>query len=587
MFKKNRSSILDHRKKNRNKKVKAVIQAAIIVGVGLLLLFALVEFKKYEEPDKTLWTNRDGFIALSYFGIDRNGTPKRISQKEIDKQLSALHSQGYQTVSQQDVIDFYTQGKALPEKALFLSFEDGRNDSSIFVYPSLKKYNFKATFLSYANKMGNGGGKFLQPKEMLEMVKGGFWELGTNGYRLAYINTFDDEGNYIGVRDENELRNKEHMEYYNHYLMDFIRDENMVPIENRAAMEKRIEEDYRLMREIYTEKLGFVPEVYMIMHANALHGAANRLISNANDEQIKDTFNIHFNLEGNMYNKKDENLINLTRVQPAPYWYTNHLLMKIQKDTAEKMEFVLGDKKRAEMWRQLDGVAEFLDNRIVLTSPPAKEGRLYLLNSTGYEDVTITANLSGNIVGKQSIYLRYDEEKNTFVRVILENNKVIVEEKALGKGVRQLGNYKLSDIEQNIEDITFDKATVYTHEQTMAGARTPEDEYQINSKHTRKFEIGVQGNKLSANVDGEYLFADQEIDRSLAKGGIGLGASYHKKNNKDDIYDGVFDDIIVKSIEKNDDEKIVFSNTLNGFQKVVGTLKKSINNTANWVIDTF
>lgn len=559
----------------------------IIVSVCALLLFALVDFKKYEELDKTQWTNQNGFIALSYFGIDRTGTPKRISKKEIDKQLKALHSQGYQTISQQDIIDFYAKGKALPEKALFLSFEDGRNDSSIFVHPSLKKYNYKATFLSYANKMGNGDGKFLQPKEMLEMVKGGFWELGTNGYRLTYINTFDDEGNYIGVRDENQLKNKEHIEYYNHYLMDFIRDENMVPIENRNEMEKRIKEDYKLMKDVYTEKLGFVPEVYMIMHANALYGGVNQLISNANDEQIKATFNIHFNLEGNAYNGKDGNLINLTRVQPAPYWYTNHLLMKIQKDTAEKMEFVLGDEKRAKMWRNIDGVAEFMDNRIVLTSPPAKEGRLYLLNSADYEDIKMMASLSGNIVGRQSIYLRYDEKKNTFVRVVLENNKVIVEEKPLGKGVRQLGTYKLSEVEQNIEDIAFDKATVYTHEQTMAGARTPESEYQINSKQTRDFEIVVQGNKLSANTDGDYLFADLEIDSSLTKGGIGLGASYHKQNKKDDIYDGVFDDIVVKSIEDNGDEKVLSSNTLDGFQKVGGTLKKAFNNATNWVIDTF
>ena len=240
------------------------------------------------------------------------------SKKEIDKQLNALYSQGYQTISQQDIIDFYTTGKALPQKALFLSFEDGRNDSSIFAHPSLKKYNYKATFLSYANKMGNDEGKFLQPKEMLEMVKGGFWELGTNGYRLTYINTFDDEGNYLGVKDEKQLTNKEHIEYYNHYLMDFIRDENMIPIENRAEMEKRIKEDYKLMKDIYSKKLGFVPGVYMIMHANALYAGANKLISNANDEQIKDTFPIHFNLEGNTYNKKDASSINLTRVQPAP-----------------------------------------------------------------------------------------------------------------------------------------------------------------------------------------------------------------------------------------------------------------------------
>lgn len=179
MFKRNQSSVLNHRKKNRKKVLKTIIQTAVIVVAGMLPLSALVDIKKYNEPDKTQWENQDGFIALSYFGVDRNGTPKRIAKKELDKQLKALHDQGYETISQQDVIDFYGKGKALPEKALFLSFEDGRNDSSIFAHPSLKEYNYKATFLSYANKMGNSDRKFLQPEDMLDMQKGGYWELGT------------------------------------------------------------------------------------------------------------------------------------------------------------------------------------------------------------------------------------------------------------------------------------------------------------------------------------------------------------------------------------------------------------------------
>ena len=66
----------------------------------------------------------------------------------------------------------------MPDKALYLSFEDGRNESALFAQPPLEKYNYKATFLSYADKMGNSERKFLQPKDMLKMTRTGYWELG-------------------------------------------------------------------------------------------------------------------------------------------------------------------------------------------------------------------------------------------------------------------------------------------------------------------------------------------------------------------------------------------------------------------------
>nr|WP_236841186.1 polysaccharide deacetylase family protein [Brevibacillus formosus] len=156
-------------------------------------------------------------------------------------------------------MDFYKKKKPLPDKALFLAFEDGRNDSSLFAQPLLEKYNFKATALSYGNKMGNSENKFLQPEDMKKMMENGFWELGSNGYRLTYINVFDDQGNLIGVKDENELTNKTKVGYYNHYLMDFIRDSNMIPMEDRSKMEARINEDYKLMNDTYMDQLGFVP----------------------------------------------------------------------------------------------------------------------------------------------------------------------------------------------------------------------------------------------------------------------------------------------------------------------------------------
>ncbi|MEJ8545255.1 polysaccharide deacetylase family protein [Brevibacillus borstelensis] len=581
------SAVLDYRKKNRVKMTKTIVQLVLLLAVALLLYQTIFDVRKYAEPDKSTWNNKSGFIALSYFGVGRSGTPKLVAKKQLDEHLKALYDQGYVTISQQDILDFYTKGKPLPQKALFLSFEDGRNDSSLFAQPLLEKYNYKATFLSYANKMGNSDHKFLQPKDMLKMRKTGYWELGTNGYRLTYINIFDKQGRYIGMKDENELPSKENVEFYNHYLMDFIRDENMIPVENRTEMEKRINHDYKAMKDIYNSSLGFVPQVYMIMHANVLYEGMNPLVSNANSENIKQLFKMHFNREGIAFNDSKRSLYDLTRVQPAPFWYTNHLLMKIQKDTGQKMKFVSGDEEHLDKWRRISGAAEFIGNRIALTSPPAGTGMLYLEGSDGLGDVGVAARVAGNVVGKQMFYIRYDRVKDSFIRVTIENNEVHVDQKKPGHDVQQVFTQELSEIEWKPEDLSFDKATVYSKEQTAAGA-PDEPKYPVNIKHTRDVEILVQENKWKLAIDGQTLLDNQEIDSAIGNGGVALASEYSKQNKKDDIYDGVFDDVhIVSPGKKGSSSAVLFSNKYTGFQGVVHYVEKAINSSIDWAIETF
>lgn len=581
------SDVLDYRKKDRNKFIKTLIQVAILVVLGVMLYNAAFDWKKYEEPNEASWTNDKGFIAISYFGVGRTGTPKLVAKKQLDEQLQALYDQGYQTISQQDILDFYKKKKPLPDKALFLAFEDGRNDSSLFAQPLLEKYNFKATALSYGNKMGNSENKFLQPEDMKKMMENGYWELGSNGYRLTYINVFDDQGNFIGVKDESELSNKTKVGYYNHYLMDFIRDSNMIPMEDRSKMEARINEDYKLMNDTYMDQLGFVPGAYMIMHANTLYGGMNRLVADANDANIKKYFTMHFNREGTAYNDNKSNLYNLTRVQPEPYWYTNHLLMRIQKDTDEKIRFVRGDEEQAKEWDRLGGAAQFMEDQIVLTSPAAGSGMLYLKNSDSQKDIKLSAKLEGNVIGKQSIYLRYDREKDSYVRVVLHDNELRVEQKKEKGEVQELFKTELSQVIWNPEDLTFDRASVYTREQGKSGA--PElEKYPINIKNTRSFEMTVQGDRLSVSVDKTTLLDKQQIDPSVSNGGVALEAAYSEVNKKDDIYDGVFADVQIASLEQpNDEQQMLFSNVQTGLAGVVSSIKKAISVAMDWVIDTF
>ncbi|QMV44316.1 polysaccharide deacetylase family protein [Cohnella cholangitidis] len=587
-MKKSKNYALDYRKKNRMKVFKTIVQFALLLLVGFMLFHVLVDVKKFEEPDRSKWTNDKGFIAISYFGVSRTGTPKLIAKKQLDQQLKALKDQGYVAISQQDILDYYDKGKKLPDKALYLSFEDGRNDSSLFAQPLLEKYNFKATFLSYANKMGNSDRKFLQPGDMKKMMKNGYWELGSNGYRLSYINIVGSDGQFIGMKDENELRNKMEIDYYNHFLMDFVRDGNMIPVETRAEMESRITKDYELMNEIYTDKLGFVPNVYMIMHANAMNEGMNRLVSDANSTNIQRIFKMHYNREGNAFNSRSDSKFDLTRIQPQPYWYTNHLLMKLRKDTAQEMKFVVGDENRSKDWTVVHGAAQFIDDRIALTSEPSGKGLLLLKNSEKYDDIQLSANVNGNVVGRQTLYARYDRQKDSYVRVTIENNRLVVEQKLPFKAPEKLYDDKLNDVQWNETELALNKATVYSKEQTSVIDLTEEEQYPVNIKDKRKVTLSLVGNKLNVTVGKQMLLVDRAIDETIQAGSVAIQSEYHEQNEKDDIYDGVFDDIKVSALSKNGElQTTLYSNGFAGVRKLASEMKRAFDSTIDWMIDTF
>ncbi len=297
---------------------------------------------------------------------------------------------------------------------------------------------------------------------------------------------------------------------------------------------------------------------------------------------------MHFNREGNVYNSRDESLYNLTRVQPAPYWSTNHLLMKIQKDTQQKMKFVLGDENQAKQWERMSGAEEFKDNRLILTSPPSENGQIYLRDSENYKDVGFTAKLEGNVVGKQAIYLRYDRKKNAFIRLTLENNELKLEEKKPGSAVKELSKTKLGEVQWKPEDLAYDKATVYSKAQTEAGAPKEDEGYPINIQQSRLLDITLRDNQLSVAVDKQLLIDKQQIDATMEKGGLALEAQYSKQNKKDDIYDAIFTDMSV-FVPTNGEasDAILFKNSYSGWDEVVHVSEKAFHAAIDWVIETF
>ncbi|HIU63727.1 MAG TPA: polysaccharide deacetylase family protein [Candidatus Avacidaminococcus intestinavium] len=81
---------------------------------------------------------------------DRNSLPLA----KFEEQLQFLAANGYQTITLDDVYDYYTNNKSLPPKTVVLTFDDGYKDNLTLALPLLIKYNMQATVFAITDWVG-------------------------------------------------------------------------------------------------------------------------------------------------------------------------------------------------------------------------------------------------------------------------------------------------------------------------------------------------------------------------------------------------------------------------------------------------
>ena len=620
-----------HTHKDKVKVVRTCLEYLFIFAVVFAAARSLLVYKRfvpYDRTDSEIVSGEDhGFVALSYFGVARNGTDSLISVKRLEEELASLKDLGYVTVTQKDIEEYYKEGKPLPDKSLFLLFEDGRTDTVLFAEKLLEKLNDKASVLTYAEKFENNDQKFVSPRQLKELEREGFWELGTNGYRLSYINTYDRYNRFLGELDSREF--VEINQYidrdYNHYLMDYIRDKDRIPVESTEEMEQRITRDYDLMEKIYSDKIGYVPQLYCIMHSNTGRFGDNDHVSRVNAENLEGMFMMNVNREGYSLNNRESSIYDLTRLEPQPWWYTNHLLMRIRDDLPKKdqsnIRFVCGDKDGYSKWNVRKGAAEFKGNLIALTSESESRG-IMTLKDKPVRDMKVSCRLLGNKIGCQTIYLRTAGDADepggfdSYVSVSLENNVLYVREKTGAEETTLLKQdmYFLHDnhpvsVPEDDQDAYIAELKVrgkYAKDNTIAGlyqlkafkasrekpqsvadgAEEYVPELQIQDAGDVGIRLTLEGDRLSLIADNITLADHLKISVKNA-GGIALESSFggyqkSQRNIADDVYDAVYQDFSVKTPDGSD---TIYDYTYHGLGRIGHEAGAIWNQVVNWVIE--
>lgn len=610
--------------KDVHKLIRSIGETAVVIVVIYIIVrafFVMDRYTPYDKNDVSIVSGDDkGFLCISYFGIDRTGSDILVSTDNLEKQLTALHDSGYVTITQQDVIDYYEKGKALPDKSLLLVFEDGRTDTAIFSQPILEKMNYKASICSYGSNLNSKDSKMLKGKDLLGLEESSFWENGMNGYRLSYINVFDRYDRFLGEMDSleyNAVRQYLGREY-NHYLMDYLRDENYMPIESYSAMKERISYDYELMEKVYTEELGYVPRLYILMHSNTDMFGNNRRVSEVNEENMTRLFAMNINREGFALNTADSDIYDLTRLQSQAYWSTNHFLMRIWDNLDEEdkanIQFVAGDESRKNYWNTDVGVSEFEQNIIYLTSLPKGRGVLTLKDSDTYKDVEVSVTLTGNYCGDQTIYLRGQEDSDEKIGITLREKELIVTES--GKELARVNLDELMQVEyRSVEEDKRD-ALAKEYEVRADSARNLEESlaYDLEKSQVEKTKVDtvkdgaepyipaietnqagkwdivirLQDNRLGVTVNGLAAVDGLEVAVTDA-GKVILEAKnleeeqYRQRNLTDDVYEARFVDLVIRDLSQEKAD-ILYDNRIHGFEKAKYFVKDRWTRIVNWFI---
>lgn len=143
--------------------------------------------------------NPNEFTILSYHEIsDKSETLDSnyaVAPSNFDQQIRWLIGNGYHFISIDDILKYRKNKKALPSKAVLMTFDDGYHSVYENAYPIIKKYKIPVvialvgSWMSAKDNVDFDGqiiarDKFLSQKELKEMVGSGLVEIASHTHSL-------------------------------------------------------------------------------------------------------------------------------------------------------------------------------------------------------------------------------------------------------------------------------------------------------------------------------------------------------------------------------------------------------------------
>jgi len=150
--------------------------------------FPSVKLKEEYAIDN--YTKNIPILMLHHFDEKGSGSAV-LSYEKFEHVLSLLKENNYNTVTFKDLMDFVKSAKPLPENPVVLTFDDGYTSNYEYVYPTLKKFDYKATIFVIGDSVGCSKYKNTDVDIIPHFDKSALIEMVNSGYIDIYSHTYD------------------------------------------------------------------------------------------------------------------------------------------------------------------------------------------------------------------------------------------------------------------------------------------------------------------------------------------------------------------------------------------------------------
>lgn len=390
--------------------LRYAIQYAILATAGYFIYQTAFTRGAPPNADRATWSQRQGFVALSYGGLSVDEhEPSLIGKERLRAHLQALHQAGYRTITTADVRNFYEADKPLPEKALYLMFEGGRKDSVLFSQPALQETGFHASLYVYGSHLSGWNRFFVRARELHKIADNPFWDVDTMGFHSELIN-FTPQGGYA------------------HYLTARLDGPNGTPDETQEAFDARVAADFRQAYQAIDEATGIPPLGYIFVPANTLGVSLPAALTAPIEKNLTATFPVAFTRVGDTYNSRDSDPRALTRMQVGSDWSADRLLLEIEARLPRSRYLDFSNSVRQGLWQIGVGDIAADGQSLTLTAPAGHEPFAKLRGSEGFENFQCQVATTPTAETASLVYLRY-RNSGSFARIQVTPDKVSVQEK--------------------------------------------------------------------------------------------------------------------------------------------------------------
>lgn len=401
--------------KRRTKTLRVLIQVLVLAVLAAWVAGIMIRRGTPGVPDSGKWTQRDGFVAISYGGVARDEGGALISRQRLRSHLEALAKAGFQTVTVQNIIDFYNSGAPLPDKALFLMFEGGRKDSAIYGQEALEATGMRAAMFIQTDQVGIWTRTFLQKREIAALENSPYWEVGSHGNALYIPNTADRERP-------------------TYFLTDLIRNGSGKAVETLPEFAARAEGDFASAEEVLKAAAGHSPAAGIFMPANTYGNTLDEELEYINGRLLAKYYRISFTREGVGYNNYIAGGRELSRMQVPKNFSAQQLLDRISAWQPGREPYVYRRDEPDTRWQVEVGALERHPRELAVISGETRNSFAWLSGSENWQNMYLAVQVARSADCEQSLYLRY-ASRRAYLRIRLYRDTLMVQERTPERGL--------------------------------------------------------------------------------------------------------------------------------------------------------